>query len=53
MFQLAERLGMTVNQLLTGVPGPLSYRELVEWIAFTEVHNAKENAQIERAKRGS
>lgn len=33
---------MTVNQLLTGVPSPLSNAEFVEWAAFYAVRASKQ-----------
>jgi hypothetical protein len=33
---------MTVQELLTGVPGPLSHAEFVQWYAYTNVKRNKE-----------
>ncbi|GAA2554921.1 hypothetical protein GCM10010423_65120 [Streptomyces levis] len=41
-FQLAERLGKTYQELMAGEAGPLAYSELVQWSAYTNVRNARE-----------
>lgn len=51
VYQLAERLGQTVQKIMTGEDGPMSTAEMIGWMAYTQVHNAKEKAEIEKAKK--
>jgi hypothetical protein len=41
LFELAEKLGRTVGELLHGSPGhrPISSMELTEWIAVWRLRN--------------
>ena len=48
---LAERLGLTVAELLTGEKQPLSAFECSLWPLYFEVKGALEEAAIKKAKR--
>lgn len=48
LFALAEKLGKTVSELLTGKPQPLSNAEFTYWSAFWIVRNEME----EKASKG-
>jgi hypothetical protein len=37
-FHLALALGVTVEQLLTGMPAPLSQQELTEWMIYKRLY---------------
>lgn len=41
---------MTVAQLLTGIPQPLSNSEYMEWAAYTVVHNNKQEKAMKKAQ---
>ena len=49
LFELAEKLGRTVGELLYGSPGhrPISSKELTEWIALWDLRNY----EAEQARR--
>lgn len=40
-FSLAKELGKTAECLLTGESGPISYRELIHWMAFSKIERAE------------
>ena len=42
---------MTYSELMTGKPGPLSYAELVQWLAYTNVRNAREEAAAKKLQK--
>lgn len=46
-YMLAERLGKTVEELLTGVPRPLSMSEYIMWCAYFKVKAYLEKKQAE------
>lgn len=48
-FALAESLGMTVAELMTGVRGPLSNEEWVGWMIYRG--RKAQRKQIENQKR--
>lgn len=47
-YEIAERLGKTVEELLTGHPGPLSAQEFVNWSAFYTVRADRQRQVNER-----
>ena len=47
LLRLAERLGKTKRELLTGEPGRLSMRELISWMA----HDGLTAREQEKAAR--
>lgn len=56
-YYIAERLGMTVQELLTGVKGPISNLEWMEWQIYfgrkaqrRQIANAKQNDAMKRKK---
>lgn len=51
LFEIAERLGKTVTELLTGQPSPLSMQEFVQWAAFYSVRANNQKRAEERSKR--
>jgi hypothetical protein len=52
MFYVAERLGKTVDELLTGSPGPLGAREFVEWTVYFGRKAQRIELAQKKAKRG-
>lgn len=49
-YLLAERLGKTVAEMLTGTPQALSQQEFVMWVAFWKVKNYFEKKQAESGR---
>lgn len=53
LFELAERLGRTVGELLYGSPGhrPISAMEITEWAALWELRAWEQDQAAKKAKR--
>ncbi len=53
IFCVAETLGKTVDELLTGEPGPISNAELMYWPAYRVVKNELEVAANKKKEKKS
>jgi hypothetical protein len=53
LFELAERFGRTLDELLNGSPlhVPLSSNELTEWIALQQLRNYEAEQEAKRARK--
>lgn len=51
VFALAENLGKTVQELLTGRPGEFSNAEFVGWAAYYKVKQSKQKQAEKKAAR--
>lgn len=51
LFELAERLGKTVNELLSGVVAPISNREVEYWKSFWAYRRELEEKENEKKKK--
>lgn len=53
MFELAERLGKTVHELMTGEVAPISNWEFLRWSAFWKKRNALEKEAETKQSKGA